>query len=146
MGELCRGFKAEAEGLAVAVRERLGVDQTDRFDCLDLAADLNVPVLSLTAMADWGASPASGDYLSRVGTEFLALTVCAGTARLIVYNPITLQAERPIRWRTSSPTFSLNTLRPRRWTRTGVDAGTMPAELKRTGLRVAFSSLVKALC
>ena len=87
MGELRRGFKAEAERLAVAVREGLGLDQTDRFDCLDLASDLGVPVLSLAAMADWGASPASVTHLSRAGTEFSALTICAGTARLIVYNP-----------------------------------------------------------
>ena len=87
MDELRRGFKAEAERLAVAVREGLGLDQTDRFDCFDLATDLGVPVLSLTAMAARGAATASVDHLSRSGTEFSALTVCAGTARLIVYNP-----------------------------------------------------------
>ena len=87
MGNLRRGFKAEAERIAVAVREELGMEVTDPFDCLALATDLGVPVVSLSEMVKFGASHASVARLSRAGTEFSALTVCAGTARLIVYNP-----------------------------------------------------------
>ena len=87
MGDLRRGFKAEAERLAAAVRKELGMAVTDPFDCLALAADLGVPVLSLADMMDFGAPRTSVAQLSRAGTEFSALTVCAGTARLIVYNP-----------------------------------------------------------
>ena len=87
MGDLRRGFKAEVERLAVAVREELGMEVTDPFDCLALAADLDIPVVSLSDMVKFGASRASVMRLSRAGTDFSALTVCAGTARLIVYNP-----------------------------------------------------------
>ena len=87
MGDLRRGFKAYAERLALAVRKELGMEVTDPFDCLALAADLGVPIVSLSDMVKLGASRASVAHLSRAGTEFSALTVCAGTARLIVYNP-----------------------------------------------------------
>ena len=87
MGNLRRGFKAEAERLAVSVRQELGMEVTDRFDGLALADDLGVPVVSLPQMVEFGASRASVVELSRAGTAFSALTVCLGTARLIVYNP-----------------------------------------------------------
>ena len=87
MGNLRRGFKAEAERLALAVREELGMDVTDPFDCLALADHLAIPVVSLVDMVKFGASDASVARLSCAGTEFSALTVCAGAARLIVYNP-----------------------------------------------------------
>ena len=86
MGDLRRGFKAGAERFAVAVREELGIGVTDRFNCLDLAAYLGIPVVSLADMVKFGACHTSVSRLSRASAEFSALTVCAGTARLIVYN------------------------------------------------------------
>ena len=87
MGNLRRGFKAEAERLVVAVRQKLGLKVTDRLDCNILAAELGIAVFSLLHMVKFGASRASVARLSRGGTEFSAMTVCAGTSRLIVYNP-----------------------------------------------------------
>ena len=67
MGDLRRGFKAYAERLALAVRKELGMEVTDPFDCLALAADLGVPIVSLSDMVKLGASRASVAHLSPCG-------------------------------------------------------------------------------
>jgi hypothetical protein len=84
---LRRGFKAEAERISLAVRTELGLAAHDRLDCLNLAAHLGIPVVSLVELRRDGASSESIDRLLTSDAGFSALTVCAGTRRLIVYNP-----------------------------------------------------------
>lgn len=80
------GFKAEAERLALALRAELGLAPDDRLDCRDLAAHLGIPVLALADLRAEGASDESIRRLLQAEAAFSALTVCAGTRRLIVYN------------------------------------------------------------
>ncbi len=84
--KLRHGFKAEAERIATAVRTELGLSVADRLDCLALAKHLEVPVLSVRDLLGYGAPRTSVDRLLAAGAEFSALTVCAGTRKLIVYN------------------------------------------------------------
>ncbi len=84
---LRRGFKGEAERLSLSVRAELGLKVDDRLDCLYLADQMGVPVISVTALGKDGARPESVSRLSAFEAGFSALTVCDGTRRLIVYNP-----------------------------------------------------------
>src|SRR5690348_12993420 len=82
-----RGFKADAERISLAVREELGLGITDALNCLELCTHLSIPVLALTELQAMGALPKSVVQLQRDQAGFSALTVSAGTRRLIVYNP-----------------------------------------------------------
>ena len=82
-----RGFKTEAEGIALATRQELGLTPIHRLDCLVLADHLGITVLSLTDMLAGGARPKSVACLQEPEARFSAVTVCAGTSRIIVYNP-----------------------------------------------------------
>lgn len=84
---LRRGFKGEAERLSLSVRAELGLKVDDRLDCLYLADQMGVPVISVTALGKDGARPESVSRLSAFEAGLSALTVCDGTRRLIVYNP-----------------------------------------------------------
>lgn len=84
---LRRGFKGEAERLSLSVRAELGLKAGDRLDCLDLADQMGIPVISMTALGQDGAHPESISRLLAPEAGFSALTVCDGTRRLIVYNP-----------------------------------------------------------
>ncbi len=84
---LQRGFKSEAERTSLAVREELGCRAMDRLDCLALAACLGIPIVPLDDLASDGAPADSIRRLLTADPPFSALTVCAGTRRLIVYNP-----------------------------------------------------------
>jgi len=86
-GNLRRGFKAQAERFALALRAELGLKLTDRLDCFALAAHLEIPVVALPDLRQDGASGASIARLMAHNSGFSALTICAGTRRLIVYNP-----------------------------------------------------------
>ncbi len=85
--KLRHGFKADAERIAASVREELGLGGAERLDCVALAQHLGIPVLSLRDLIAYGADRTSVGQLLVAGAEFSALTVCAGTKRLIVYNP-----------------------------------------------------------
>ncbi|HXG08678.1 MAG TPA: ImmA/IrrE family metallo-endopeptidase [Gemmataceae bacterium] len=85
--KLRRGFKAEAERLALSLRAELGLKVMDRLDPLALAAHLDIPVLSLPELRLDGASSHSVSRLMGRTSGFSALTICDGTRRLIVYNP-----------------------------------------------------------
>jgi hypothetical protein len=84
---LRRGFKAEAERISLSVRAELGLTVHDRLDCHDLATQMGVPVVSLPELRRYGARPESVAQLLASDAGFSALTVCAGTRRLIVHNP-----------------------------------------------------------
>lgn len=82
---LRRGFKTEVNDIARAVREELRLSATAPFHPRDLAAHLEIPVLPLSDFVR--QLPDAVRYFRRQGSgEFSALTVFAGTGRLIVYN------------------------------------------------------------
>lgn len=84
MTEYRRGFRPEAEQLAAALRDELGIGLYRRLDAHALAARLDVPVMSL------GQLPELGEALTVLhGPEiaaFSAMTVFDGTRRMIVHN------------------------------------------------------------
>lgn len=86
-GLLRHGFKASAERLAIEVRIELELNATDPLDSLQLCAKLGVPVLTIPELIASGASAHSVQCLLSPAAKFSALTVAAGTKRLIVYNP-----------------------------------------------------------
>jgi hypothetical protein len=85
-GRFRPGFKADAERLALEVRAELGLAPDDRLDPRDLARLLGIPVVRVRDLAGEGARPESVARLLAQDAGFSALTVCAGTSRLIVYN------------------------------------------------------------
>jgi hypothetical protein len=85
--ELRPGFKAEAENIAQAVRAELALDVLDALDCFALAGAWGIPVVSLEALREDGATDRSIDRLLSDDAGFSATTVVLGTRRLIVYNP-----------------------------------------------------------
>lgn len=80
-----RGFKAEAERLALELREELGVSVDGRLDPRAACAHLAIPVASLTFLARRDAE-AAHQLLAVDAGCFSAGTVLAGSARIIVLN------------------------------------------------------------
>ncbi len=80
-----RGFKSEANGIALDVREELGLQALDRLDPVRLADHLAVPVIPLSAFGR--DAPLAVQYFRRADTgAFSAVTVFAGHRRTIVHN------------------------------------------------------------
>ena len=80
-----RGFKTEAESLAVEVRGELGLHVLDRLDPLVLADHLEIPVLTLSALG--AKAPRALQHFHRVEPEaFSAATIFLGQHRAIVHN------------------------------------------------------------
>jgi Zn-dependent peptidase ImmA (M78 family) len=84
---LRRGFKAEAERIATAVRDELGLFPTSPLPCPDLCEHLSIPIVALPALVASGASLKSVRSLTSPDARFSALTIVSGTKRMIVYNP-----------------------------------------------------------
>jgi Zn-dependent peptidase ImmA (M78 family) len=84
---LRRGFKADAERIAESVRAELGLEPSQPLDCLALAHHLGIEVIALRELRRHGAKEQSIRTLISDDAGFSATTVCAGTRRLIVYNP-----------------------------------------------------------
>jgi hypothetical protein len=82
---LRRGFKAEAERTALALRAELGLGPSDRLDPRDLARHLGIPVVPLRDLKG-EVEDAHLELLLGGDSPLSALTVCAGSRRLIVYN------------------------------------------------------------
>lgn len=84
-----RGFAAEAERLASAVRAELGLVADDRLDPRALATEYGIPVAPITDLIAEGADAASIRQLTVVDRgSFSAGTVLVATTRLIVFNPV----------------------------------------------------------
>lgn len=81
---LRRGFKTEATSTAGEVRTELGLSPVDRLDPLDLANWLDIPVISLSELAD-RHSPIR-HLLDVEPKAFSAVTVFRGIERTIVHN------------------------------------------------------------
>lgn len=83
-----RGFPAEADRLAAAVRAELQLGVHDRLDSRRIASEYGIPVAPITDLLAEGADPASIHQLTVVDRGcFSAGTVLAGTSRLIIFNP-----------------------------------------------------------
>ena len=93
-----RGFKTQAEGLALELRQELGLDAHGRVSPWELAAHLGIEVASIADLGEGGgASREAIIHLTRVEPEvFSAGMVFRGTRALIIYN------ERHARTRTAS--------------------------------------------
>jgi len=85
--ELRRGFKAEAERIAIAVREELKLSVMGALNSAALCQHLGIPVIPVQDLIDSGASAKSVRCLTSPDAKFSAMTVGQGTRRLIVYNP-----------------------------------------------------------
>jgi Zn-dependent peptidase ImmA (M78 family) len=82
-----RGFKAEAERLAIKLRRELGLSAFDRFDPRALAAHLGYRVVTLSDLIPEGAAAESVAYFTTTAPELVsAITIADGEARLIVEN------------------------------------------------------------
>jgi hypothetical protein len=86
-GGLRPGFKADAERIAESVRAQLALEPSQPLDCLALADRLGIEVITLHELRRHGAKDGSIRTLTSAEAGFSATTVCAGTRRLIVYNP-----------------------------------------------------------
>jgi hypothetical protein len=80
-----RGFKSEANALALEVRQELGLNPFDAINPRLLADHLAIPVLNLSDFAD--DEPAMFKTLHDIESKsFSAVTVFRGSSRAIVHN------------------------------------------------------------
>src|SRR5579872_3751070 len=86
-GTLPRGFKSAAERLAGAIRAELGLHPLAPIDCGEVCKEFGIPVITVPELESSGASLQSIHVMLSVGARFSAMTVAAGTRKLIVYNP-----------------------------------------------------------
>jgi len=84
---LRRGFKADAERVADAVRQELRLNPTAPVSCTDICEQLGIPIITVSDLAASGASLKSIRCITSPEAKFSAMTVASGTKRLIVYNP-----------------------------------------------------------
>jgi len=84
---LRRGFKADAERVADAIRQELDLSPTAPVSCTDICEQLGIPVITVPDLAASGASLKSIRCITSPAAKFSAMTVASGTKRLIVYNP-----------------------------------------------------------
>jgi Zn-dependent peptidase ImmA (M78 family) len=85
-----RGFKADAERLARATREEMGIGQFARLDPLALAEHLAIPVMSLSELAERRGDNVVADAVRTLHDlergAVSAFTVMLGGKKQVVYN------------------------------------------------------------
>lgn len=82
-----RGFKTEAERIALDVRAELGLSATDPLDVFALAERWGIPVIPMSDLADGhGAHGFLRLFRNKEQDSFSAVTIFNGPARLIVHN------------------------------------------------------------
>lgn len=82
---LRRGFKNEAELTALELRAEIGLHKTDPLDPWRLASHLEVPIQRLSEFEH--EAPSAARYFRAEGeSQFSAVTVFQGTARVIIHN------------------------------------------------------------
>jgi len=88
-GDYRRGFKAEAERLAMAVRAEMGLNFRERLDPRALAEHVRVPIREVPELVAAGMPEYSVRHLlGRGKREFSAALFERGGVRLIVANPV----------------------------------------------------------
>lgn len=84
-----RGFKREAEEMALRVRAQLGLSWREALDPQVLAAHVRVPVVELRELRKHGLSEKALRHLMNKGSrEFSAALFECGNQRLIVHNTV----------------------------------------------------------
>lgn len=82
-----RGFKSNAEDIAMEIRAELNLDADDRLDVLKLAEHLAIPIFTISQIARFVPQNSFAHYFSAVDTDsFSAVTVFRGYERFIVHN------------------------------------------------------------
>jgi Zn-dependent peptidase ImmA (M78 family) len=82
-----RGFKTQAEAIALELRGEIGLGPHDRLNCTTLAAHLAIEVVPVTGLIGDGVSADDVDCLVAHEMGFSAMTVYRGTKCKIFYNP-----------------------------------------------------------
>ena len=83
--KLRRGFKAEANGLALGIRTELRLDASAPLNPWLLAEYLDIPVLAMSSLSN-EAEAAVNHFSHRSQSSFSGATVFDGLRRIIVYN------------------------------------------------------------
>jgi len=84
---LKRGFKAEAERIALEARGELNLRDCDGLDVFALANHLEIPVLTMGDVASRNGQSSFKQYFSVVDPDvFSAITIFIGRRRFIVHN------------------------------------------------------------
>lgn len=92
--KLRRGFKSEAEALALAFRDELGIRHSKPLDMFLLAEHLAVPTLALSLL-EGELSEAYYQCLTRESKkQFFAVTLFIATRRHIVFNDLVVPARQ----------------------------------------------------
>ncbi len=86
-GGLRHGFKAEAERLSLAIRREFGLHPYAPINCVDVCRELGITTIAVPDLLASGASPLSIRNILSPQARFSAMTVAAGSRRVIVYNP-----------------------------------------------------------
>ncbi len=82
-----RGFKTEAERIALDVRAELGWSATDALDVFAVAERWGIPVVPMSILAgECGAGGFVRTFRTSEQDSFSAVTIFTGAARLIVHN------------------------------------------------------------
>ena len=81
------GFKAGCEQIAKDTRFELNLAVAVPLDACRLAQHLDIPVMPITALSEFGAHQRHLDVLLNAGRGLSAFTVVRGTYRAIFYNP-----------------------------------------------------------
>jgi hypothetical protein len=82
-----RGFRAQAETISLEQRAEMELGERDRLDPFELARFLGIPVVSFDDCGDaMGLGRRERIALSALRDRVFALTACAGTRKVIIYN------------------------------------------------------------
>lgn len=82
-----RGFKADAERIAMEIRGELDLDAGGRLDPFILSEHLAIPILTIGQAARAVNNGSFGKYFSQIDPDsFSAVTIFRGFKRLIVHN------------------------------------------------------------
>lgn len=84
--KLRRGFKSEAEGLAIELRTELELAAHDPIDIFALAHHLGIPTIPLSQLSEHVSEESLSYFVSSKPEAFSGTTVHRGPARLVLFN------------------------------------------------------------
>ena len=97
MPDFRRGFKAEADRLAVRLRAAVGIGCADRLEPADLCREFDILLQPLSGMREWNSADDVGYLLSTGLDRFSAAVMPIGMRRIIIFN----DRHAPVRQRSS---------------------------------------------